>query len=81
MRRLEYRREIALVYSIEEVTQKLNRMRGHGFSEFEIHLFAKDIRPLQSLKIYNSKTIVGKCKEIIGMDNIDKIIHITQNKK
>ena len=30
-------------------------------------------------KIYNSKTIVGKCKEIIGMDNIDKIIHITQD--
>ena len=57
MRRLEYRREIALVYSMEEVTQKLNRMHGHGFSEFEIHLFAKDIRPLQSLKMYTELQI------------------------
>ncbi|AWE07859.1 hypothetical protein DCE79_10875 [Lysinibacillus sp. 2017] len=54
---MEYRREIALVYSIEEATQKLNIIRGHGFSEFEIHLFAKDILPLQSLKMYTDLQI------------------------
>lgn len=57
VRNLEYRREIALVYSVEEATQKLNTIRGHGFSEFEIHLFAKDIRPLQSLKMYTDLQI------------------------
>lgn len=30
---MEYRREIALVYSIEEAMTKLNLIRGHGFSE------------------------------------------------
>lgn len=30
-------------------------------------------------KVYKSKTIVGECKEIKGMDNIDKVIHITQD--
>ncbi len=30
-------------------------------------------------KVYKSKTIVGDCKEIKGMDNIDKIVHITQD--
>ena len=29
--------------------------------------------------IYKSKTIVGKCKEIKGMENIDKVVHITQD--
>lgn len=49
---MEYRREVALVFSLEEALQKLNRMREHGFSEFEIHVFAKDIKSLQSLKMY-----------------------------
>lgn len=49
---MEYRREVALVYSLEEALQKLNSMREHGFSEFEIHVFAKDIKPLHSLKLY-----------------------------
>ena len=49
---MEYRREIALVYSIEEAMTKLNMIRGHGFSEHEIHVFSKDNHPLQSLKIY-----------------------------
>ncbi|MEK4700244.1 general stress protein [Solibacillus sp. FSL R7-0668] len=49
---MEYRREIALVFSLEEALQKLNSMRAHGFSEFEIHVFAKDIKPLHSLKMY-----------------------------
>ena len=30
-------------------------------------------------KVYKSKTIVGKCKEIKGLDNIDKVVHITQD--
>ena len=29
--------------------------------------------------VYKSKTIVGKCKEIKGMENIDKVVHITQD--
>lgn len=48
---MEYRREIAVVYTLEEALVKLNNIRGHGFSEHEIHLFSKDIRPLHSLKI------------------------------
>lgn len=49
---MEYRREIALVYNVEEAMTKLNIIRGHGFSEHEIHVFSKDIHPLQSLKMY-----------------------------
>ena len=30
-------------------------------------------------KVYRSKTIVGACKEIKGMENIDKVVHITQD--
>jgi len=30
-------------------------------------------------KVYNSKTIVGKCKEIKGLENVDKVVHITQD--
>ena len=29
--------------------------------------------------VYKSKTIVGKCKEVKGMENIDKVVHITQD--
>ena len=29
--------------------------------------------------VYGSKTIVGDCKEIKGLENIDKVIHITQD--
>ena len=49
---MEYRREIALVFSQQEALEKLNVIRGHGFSESEIHLFSKDIKPLLSLKMY-----------------------------
>lgn len=49
---MEYRREVALVFTLEEALQKLNGMREHGFSEHEIHIFAKNIKPLQSLKMY-----------------------------
>ena len=30
-------------------------------------------------KVYKSKTIVGDCKEIKGLENIDKVVHITQD--
>ena len=30
-------------------------------------------------KVYKSKTIVGKCKEIKGLEHIDKVVHITQD--
>ena len=29
--------------------------------------------------VYNSKTIIGKCKEILGLENVDKVVHITQD--
>ena len=32
-----------------------------------------------ALNTYNSKVVPGKHKEIIGMENIDKVIHITQD--
>lgn len=49
---VEYRREIAVAYSLEEALKKVELMRQHGFSEHEIHLFTKDIRPFSSLKMY-----------------------------
>lgn len=49
---MEYRREIAVAYSLEEALKKVELMRQHGFSEHEIHLFTKDIRPFLSLKMY-----------------------------
>lgn len=30
-------------------------------------------------KVYKSKVVVGDCKEIKGLENIDKVIHITQD--
>lgn len=30
-------------------------------------------------KVYKSKTIVGACKEIKGLDYVDKVVHITQD--
>ena len=30
-------------------------------------------------KVYKSRTVIGKCKEVKGLDNIDKVIHITQD--
>ncbi len=30
-------------------------------------------------KVYKSKTVIGKCKEVKGLDNIDKVVHITQD--
>ena len=30
-------------------------------------------------KVYKSKVVVGECKEVKGLDNIDKVVHITQD--
>ncbi len=30
-------------------------------------------------KVYKSKVIVGKCKEVKGLDSVDKVVHITQD--
>ena len=30
-------------------------------------------------KIYKSRTVVGDCKEIKGLENVDKVVHITQD--
>ena len=30
-------------------------------------------------KVYNSKVVVGKCKEVKGMEHVDKVVHITQD--
>ena len=30
-------------------------------------------------KVYKSKVVVGNCKEVKGLDNIDKVVHITQD--
>ena len=30
-------------------------------------------------KVYKSRTVVGDCKDVIGLDNIDKVVHITQD--
>lgn len=79
MIKLEYRREIALVYSVEEVTKKLNSMRGHGFSESEIHLFSKDIRPLQllnkytDLQIHKAGSLLNRLYSFLTRQNVYEI--------
>ena len=30
-------------------------------------------------KVYKSKVVVGDCKDVKGLDNIDKVVHITQD--
>ena len=30
-------------------------------------------------KVYKSRTVVGDCKEIKGLENVDKVVHITQD--
>ena len=30
-------------------------------------------------KIYKSKVVVGNCKEVKGLENVDKVVHITQD--
>ncbi|MER2192085.1 MAG: general stress protein [Solibacillus sp.] len=67
---MEYRREIAVAYSLEEALKKVELMRQHGFSEHEIHLFAKNIRPYSSLKMYTEIEV----RQAGGL--VDKCLHI-----
>ena len=30
-------------------------------------------------KVYKSRTIVGACKDVTGLENVDKVVHITQD--
>ena len=30
-------------------------------------------------KVYKSRNVIGACKEITGLENIDKVVHITQD--
>ena len=30
-------------------------------------------------KVYKSRTVIGECKEVTGLENIDKVVHITQD--
>ena len=47
---MEYRREIAVVYTLQDALQKIEQMMMHGFREFEIHIFTKDITPVKPIK-------------------------------
>ena len=48
---------------------------GSGKSTLVNEILYKTLRK----EIYNSKDIPGKCKEILGMENIDKVVDITQD--
>lgn len=49
---MQFHRQIAVVYTVEDVIKKVNYIRELGFLEHEIHIFAKNIRELQPLKMY-----------------------------
>lgn len=49
---MQIQRQLAVVYTVEEALQKVNHMRELGFLEHEIHVFARNIQELQSLKMY-----------------------------
>lgn len=49
---MQFKRQIAVVYNVEDAVKKVNYMREMGFLEHEIHVFAKNIRELESLKLY-----------------------------
>lgn len=68
--RVEYRREIAVAYSLEEALKKVELMRQHGFSEHEIHLFAKNSKPYSSLKMYTDIRV----RQAGGL--VDWLLHI-----
>ncbi len=48
---------------------------GSGKSTLVNEILYKTLRK----EIYNSKDIPGKCKEILGIENIDKVVDITQD--
>lgn len=47
---MEYRRKIAVVYTLQDALRKIEQMKQHGFREFEIHLFTKNVTPIKELK-------------------------------
>lgn len=47
---MQFRRQIAVVYTVPEVLNKVTYMRELGFLEHEIHIFAKNIQELYSFK-------------------------------
>ena len=49
---MQIHRQLAVVYQVEEALQKVNHMRELGFLEHEIHIYARNIQELQSLKMY-----------------------------
>lgn len=49
---MRYQRQIAVVYTVQDVLKKVSYMRELGFLEHEIHIFAKNIRELQSVKMF-----------------------------
>ena len=30
-------------------------------------------------KVYKSRTVIGECKDVTGLENVDKVVHITQD--
>jgi len=30
-------------------------------------------------KVYKSRTVVGNCRDVLGLENVDKVVHITQD--
>ena len=48
---------------------------GSGKSTLVNEILYKTLRK----EIYNSKDIPGKCKEVLGIENIDKVVDITQD--
>ena len=60
---MEYRRKIAVVYTLQDALQKIEQMKQHGFREFEIHLFAKDITAFKELN--NNKFKYTECGHLL----------------
>ena len=49
---MEIQRQLAVVFTVEEALQKVIHMRELGFLEHEIHIYARNIQELHSLKMY-----------------------------
>lgn len=61
---MEYRRKIAVVYTLQDALEKIEQMKQHGFREFEIHLFAKDITAFTELKT-TTKLNIRQCGHLL----------------
>lgn len=74
---MQYNREIAVVYTVEEALEKLNKMRALGFFEHELHIISKNIEPFQSLKmqteidVHQAGNVIDKVKGmLLGTDGV-----------